>query len=66
MPVNELPSSTRLLSMPFALNCGLGKGLPTEDLVVIADGSSCGVGGVVLELQDVHAQFLICRYSTVF
>ena len=35
------------------------KGYPSEDLVVIGDGSGCGSGGVGGELQELHVQFLI-------
>ena len=41
-------------------------GSPSEALVVIGDGSSCGIGGVGGELQELHAQFLIRRYSAAF
>ena len=41
-------------------------GFRSEALVVIGDGNGCGVGGVGGELQDLHAQFLIRRYSTAF
>ena len=34
--------------------------------VVIGDGSGCGIGGVGGELQELHAQFLIQRYSAAF
>ena len=33
------PSSTYLLPMPFALNCRMVKGSPSEALVVVGDGS---------------------------
>ena len=59
-------SSTYLLTMPFAVNCRLMKGFPSEDLVVISDRSSCDVGGVGGELQELHVQFLIRRYSPAF
>ena len=39
------------------------KGSPSEALVVIGDESGWGVGGVGGELQELHAQFLIRRYS---
>ena len=39
------------------------KGSPSEALVVIGDGSGCGIGGVGGEL---HVQFLIRRYSAAF
>ena len=42
------------------------KGFPSEDLVVIGDGSSCGVGGVGGKLQELHAQILMGRYSAAF
>ena len=51
------PSSTCLLPMPFALNCRMMKGSPSEALVVIGDGSGFGVGGVGGDLQELHAQF---------
>ena len=35
------------------------KGSPSEALVVIGDVTGCGVGGVGVELQELHAQFLI-------
>ena len=57
------PSSTSLLPMPFALNFRMVKGSSSEALVVIDDGSGCGIGG---ELQELHAQFLIRRYSAAF
>ena len=42
------------------------KGFLSEALVVIGDGSGCCVGGVSGELQALHAQFLIRRYSDAF
>ena len=60
------PSSTCWLPMPFALNYRIVKGSPSESFVVISDGSGfdmCGLGG---ELQELHAQFLIRRYSAAF
>ena len=42
------------------------KGSPSEDLVVIGDGSGCGIGGVGGELQELHGQFLFSRYSAAF
>ena len=42
------------------------KGSPSEALVVIGDGSGCGIGGVGGELQELHAPFLIRRYSAAF
>ena len=42
------------------------KGSPLEALVVIGDGSGCSIGGVGGELQELHAQFLIQRYSAAF
>ena len=42
------------------------KGSPSEALVVIGDGSGCGIGGVGEELQELHAQLLIQRYSAAF
>ena len=39
------------------------KGFPSEALPVIGDGSSCVIGGVVGELQELHAHFIIRRYS---
>ena len=35
------------------------KGSPSEALVVIGEGSGCGVGGVGGELKELHVQFLI-------
>ena len=52
--------------MPFALNFRMMKGFPLEGLVVIGDGSGCGVGEVGGELQELHAQLLIHRYSAAF
>ena len=63
---NNLPCSTCLLPMPFALNYRMVKGFPSEALVIIGDGSGCGLGGVGGELQELHAQFLIRRYSAAF
>ena len=60
------PSSTCLLPMPFALNCRMVKGSSSEALVVTGDGNGFGIGGVVGELQELHAQFLIRRYSAAF
>ena len=40
------PSSACFLPMPFALNCRMVKGSPTEDLVVVGDGSGFGICGV--------------------
>ena len=57
-------SSTCLLPMLFVLNCRMVKGSLSEALVVIGDGSGFGIGGVGGELQEIHAQFLIRRYST--
>ena len=42
------------------------KGFPSEDLVVIGDGSGCGIGGVGGDLQELYAQFLIRRYFAAF
>ena len=42
------------------------KGSPSEALVVIYDGSGGGIGGVGRELQELHAQFLVRRYSAAF
>ena len=42
------------------------KGSSSEALVVIGDGSGFGIGGVGGELQELHAQFLIRRYSLRF
>ena len=42
------------------------KAFPSEALVVIGDGSGCDVRGVAGELQELHAQFLIRRYSAAF
>ena len=42
------------------------KGSPSESLVVIGDGSGCGIGGVGGELKKLHAQFLIRRNSAAF
>ena len=39
------------------------KGSLSEALVVIGDGSGCSIGVVGVELQELHAQFLIRRYS---
>ena len=58
------PSSTCLLQMPFALNCRMVKG--REALVVIGDESGFGICGVGGELQEMHAQLLILRYSAAF
>ena len=52
--------------MPFALNCRMVKGSPSEVLVVIGDGSGFGIGGVDGELKELHARFLIRRYSAAF
>ena len=41
------------------------KGFPWEALVVIGDEIGCGVGGVGVELKELHAKFLICRYSVL-
>ena len=60
------PSSTGLLPMPFALNCRMVKGFPSEALVVVGDGSSFGICGVGGELQEMHVQFLIRRYSAAY
>ena len=60
------PSSTCLLPMPFALNSRMVKGSPSEALVVIGDGSGYAIGGVVGELQELHSQFFIRRYSAAF
>ena len=40
------------------------KGSHSEALV--GDESGCGIGGVGGELQELHAQFLIRRYSAAF
>ena len=45
--------------MPFAMNCIMVKGSPSEALVVIGDGSGCGIGGVGEERKELDAQFLI-------
>ena len=42
------------------------KGFPSEALDAIGDGSGCGVGGVGMELQELHAQFLIRQLSAAF
>ena len=42
------------------------KGSLSEASVVIGDGSGCGIGGVGGELQELHAKFLIRRYSAAF
>ena len=42
------------------------KGSPYEAFVVIGDGSGFGICGVGGELQELHAQFLIRRYSSAF
>ena len=60
------PSSTCLLPMPFALNYRIVKGSPSKALVVIGDGSGFGIGGVGGELQELHAHFLVRRYSAAF
>ena len=52
--------------MPFASNCRIMNGFPSEALVVIGDGGGCGIGGVGGEMQEMHAQCLIRRYSAVF
>ena len=52
--------------MPFALNSRMVNRSPSEDVVVIDDGSDCGIGGVGGKLQELHAQFLIRRYSAAF
>ena len=52
--------------MPFELNYRMVKGSPSDVLVVIGDESGCGIGVVGGELQELHAQFLIRRYSAAF
>ena len=42
------------------------KGSPSEALVIIGDGSGFGICGVGGELQEMHAQFIIRRYSAAF
>ena len=42
------------------------KGFPWEVLVVIGYGSGCRIDGVGVELQELHAQYLIRRYSAAF
>ena len=42
------------------------KGSPSEALVVIGDVSGFGICGKGGELQEMHAQFLIRRYSAAF
>ena len=42
------------------------KGSPSEAFGVIGDGSGFGICGVGGELQEMHAQFLIRRYSAAF
>ena len=42
------------------------KGSPSEALVIIGDGSDFGICGVGGELQEMHAQLLIRRYSAAF
>ena len=41
-------------------------GSPSEALVVIGDGSGCGIGEVGVKLQELHVQFLTRRYSAAF
>ena len=41
-------------------------GSSSEAIVVIGDGSGFGIGGVGGELQELHDQFLIPRYSAAF
>ena len=60
------PSSVCLLPMPFALNCRMVKGSPSEALVGIGDGSGFGICEVGGELQELHAQFLIRWYFADF
>ena len=55
-----------MLLMPFALNCRMVKGSPSEVLVVVGDESGFGICGVGGELQEMHAQFLIRQYSAAF
>ena len=43
------------------INCNMMKGFSSEAFVRIGGGSDCGIGGVGGELQEPHAQFLICR-----
>ena len=45
------------------INYVFGSLTPLEALVVIGDGSDCGIGGVGGKL---HAQFSIRRYSAAF
>ena len=52
--------------MPLALNCRMVKGSPSEALVVVGDGRDFGICGVGGELQEMHVQFLIRRYSAAF
>ena len=66
MHYKKSPSSTCLLPMPFALNCRMVKGSPSEALVVIGDGSGFGICGGGGKLKEMHAQFLIRRYSAAF
>ena len=42
------------------------KGSQSEAFVVIGDVSGFGIRGVGGELQELHAQFLIRRYSVAF
>ena len=57
------PNSVSLLPISFALNCVMVKGFPSIACIGIDGGSVCDVGIVGGEL---HAQFLIRRYSAAF
>ena len=60
---NYSPNSVSLLPMSFALNCMMVKGFPSTYFIEIDGGSGCGVCKVGGELQELHAQSLIRRYS---